>query len=40
MAASSDLARVLEQTLNPLYAKEGAPLPVTHTDLILQRKQS
>jgi len=23
MAASSDLARVLEQTLNPLYAKEG-----------------
>lgn len=25
MAASSDLARVLEQTLNPLYAKEGSP---------------
>jgi Importin-beta N-terminal domain len=23
MPASSDLARVLEQTLNPLYAKEG-----------------
>jgi hypothetical protein len=25
MAASSDLALVLEQTLNPLYAKEGIP---------------
>jgi hypothetical protein len=29
MAASSDLALVLEQTLNPLYAKEGIP----HIDL-------
>ena len=26
MTAPSDLARVLEQTLNPLYAKEGSPL--------------